>query len=375
LTSFCRLSSGLAFAGISLLFPLLGASSATQSRGSTSSDRLEAWREAVEAHTPGEPGKVAVDISSWSGSDLEGVVADVKRHARSLAKQDLEIANRFLLRGAEFHADIARLIPDDSTRRSEKQLSVFTVADGRWLGVKYLSIHWQLARSLIDGVLPEPSAYEPVRRWYRDTSRELLLVRSLVEVQGHLARGVQIFPKDGLLLFYRGALHERYSSSLMQAGSASLDDANRGASTIGTTNAELSRAERWLREALVYEPDHVEARLRHGHVIGDLGRHQEAISELQRVVDAGPPGELLYLAHLFLGREYEALKRYDEARAALERAADLYPNAQTPRLALSQIARRTGNRTAARRELDLLAKLPDVEREREDPWWDYYDIR
>jgi len=372
LTSFCRLSSGLAIAAISLFFPLSGVA---QSRGSTPQDRLTEWLEAVEAHRPGDPGKVAVDISTWSGPDLEGVIADARRYARNLAKQDPEAANRLLLRGAELHADIARLIPEETTRRSEKQQSVFTVSDGRWLGVKYLSMHWQLGRTLIDGVLPEPSAYAPVRTWYRETSHELLVVRSLVEAQAHLTRALQIFPKDGLLLFYRGSLHLRYSSALMQAGSASLDDANRGVAAIGTTNAELGRAERFFRDALAIEPDLVEARLRYGHVIGELGRHQDAIAELLRVISATPPDELLFQAHLFLGRDYEALGRYDDARTAFEQAAALFPTAQTPRLALSQLARRTGNRTAARRELELLAKLPDAEPQRKDPWWDYYDIR
>ena len=88
----------------------------------------------------------------------------------------------------------------------------------------------------------------------------------------------------------------------------------------------------------------------------------------------GASGARLYLAHLFLSRAYEALGEYEAARTSLEQAAALYPNAQTPRLALSNIARRMGSRAAAQRELQILAKLPDAERQREDPWWDYYDL-
>jgi tetratricopeptide (TPR) repeat protein len=139
-------------------------------------------------------------------------------------------------------------------------------------------------------------------------------------------------------------------------------------------HAELTRAERYYRDALVNDPDHADARLRHGRVLGELGHHKEAIADLRRVVDDGASGARLYLAHLFLSRAYEALGEYEAARTSLELAAALYPNAQTPRLALSNIARRMGSRAAAQRELQILAKLPDAERQREDPWWDYYDL-
>ncbi len=138
---------------------------------------------------------------------------------------------------------------------------------------------------------------------------------------------------------------------------------------------ELGRAERLFRDALVEQPDHLEARLRHGRVLGDLGQHDQAISELRRAVADGAAGRLLYYAHLFLAKNHEALGAYADARRELERAATLYPRAQTPTLALSRIWLRTGSRVDAQRELLRLAALPEDEREREDPWWDYYDLR
>jgi tetratricopeptide (TPR) repeat protein len=176
------------------------------------------------------------------------------------------------------------------------------------------------------------------------------------------------------MLFYRGALHEHLASPLLQAGSKSLDDDNRGISSIGTVQAELTRAERFFREALLNDPTHADARLRHGRVVGELGHHKEAIADLQRVIDDGAGGARLYLAHLFLSRAYQGLGEYEAARTSLGQAAALYPSAQTPRLALSNIARRMGDRAAAQRELQILAKLPDAAREREDPWWEYLDL-
>jgi tetratricopeptide (TPR) repeat protein len=341
----------------------------------TQAERFKEWLAAIDAHHPRDPGKDVVNVSTWNGPELDAVIATAKRYARQLAKEDSGRANQILLRGAELHADIARLIPDDVRRRSDRQLAVYTVKDGRWQGVIYSSIHWQLGRSLLDAVAPEPAAVPAVRTWYRETSGDLVRLRSLVEAQQHLARALQIFPKDGLLLFYRGAVHERYSSAQLQAGSASLDGANRGVSTIGNARAELTRAERFFRDALTYDPEHVEARLRHGSVLSELGRHDDAIGELKRVIEAGSAPDLMYFAHLFLARSYEALGRNDDAVLSLDEAAALYPNAQTPRLAMSHIARRMGNRAGARMQLELLARLPDAEQRREDPWWNYYDIR
>ncbi len=333
------------------------------------------WLEAIETHEPGDFGKAAMDISTWSGSELEGTVAAALRHARGIARKDPEEANRILLRGAVLHADIGRLIPDESTRRSPNQVSVYTIKDGRWQSVVYLSLHWQLGRTLLDGVVPAPAGHPGVRTWYRETSRDLLRLRSLVEASPHLTRALRIFPNDGELLFYRGVLHERFSSPLIQAGSDSLTEANRGTPTVGTPRAELGRAEKSLRDALLDQPDHVEARVRHGRVLGELGQHEQAVAELRHAVQNGAVDRSLYYAHLFLGRNYEALGNYDQARTELERAAAMFPRAQTPRLALSYIATRSGNRAAAQRELQLLAAMPDAERQREDPWWDYYDLR
>ena len=51
---------------------------------------------------------------------------------------------------------------------------------------------------------------------------------------------------------------------------------------------------------------------------------------------------LLYYGNMFLGAEADALGLTDEARQAYERAGELYPLAQSPRLALSALAARSG---------------------------------
>jgi tetratricopeptide (TPR) repeat protein len=373
LTQRRRLSSWLAVAG--LLVAFLRPSEPTRAQSPAVPDRFQTWLEAVDAHKPGDFGKGAIEVSTWPGAELEATVAEARHHARTLAKTEPERANQILLRGASLHADIGRLIPEDTVRRSPTQKTAYIVRDGRWLGVRYISMHWQLGRALLDGVTPEPATNPAVREWYLETSADLLQLRQIAAAVEHYARARQLFPSDPTILHASGVLHERFGSSAMQAAAESIAESNRTSAAVSTARAELVKAERFFRDSLAQRPEHVETRLRRGRVLDDLGRHEEAAAELRRAMADGASGSLLYLAELFLGRAEEASGHYDAARTAFEHASALYPNAQSPRLALSQIARRAGDRRAAQRELQVIAKLPDDERRREDPWWFYYDAR
>ena len=78
-----------------------------------------------------------------------------------------------------------------------------------------------------------------------------------------------------------------------------------------------------------------------------------------------------YFAQLFLGAASEAANRRDDARRAYERAAALAPEAQSPRLSLSQLAARAGDRRAAMRALEPMLEQPSGVDDRSDPWWAY----
>jgi len=373
LTQLRRLCSWLAVAGVLLAFPRHAAPSLSQSV--PAGNRFEQWLAIVDAHKAGDPGMGVVEVSTWTGAELEAVVAEAKRHARVLAKTDVARANQTLLRGAALHADIGRLIPEDTARKSPTQKEAYAVRDGRWLGIRYISMHWQLGRSLLDGIMPDPALEPGVRAWYHELATDLLRMRQFAAAADHFARARQMYPTDPDILFASGVLHERFGSTALQAAAESINESNRAAPSVSSARAELARAERFFRDSLAYRPDRIEARVRHGRVLDDLDRHEEAAVELRRAIAEGAGGDLLYLAQLFLGRAEEALGNREASRAAFERASALYPNAQSPRLALSQIARRIGDRAAAQRELQFISKLPDDERRREDPWWLYYESR
>jgi tetratricopeptide (TPR) repeat protein len=206
--------------------------------------------------------------------------------------------------------------------------------------------------------------------WYRAVSAHLFRDGNLAELTTHLTRARQVFPQSHDLLFDSAYLHQELSSPPVQASVEQLR-ANDVSVRVDSRRAELQRAERFFREALARAPDDADGRIRFGHTLGELGRHSEAATELRRAIEVKPDLQRLYLAELFLGREEEALGRHQEAARCYERAADLYPSAQSPRLALSRLARQTGDRVTAQYALRVLADETGVERV--DPWWEFYE--
>lgn len=82
---------------------------------------------------------------------------------------------------------------------------------------------------------------------------------------------------------------------------------------------------------------------------------------------------MLYYANLFVGAAEEALGNRDAARVAYEQAAERFPMTPSPLLALSQLARRYGDRGGALRAIDRLFALDQADRgEHDDPWCWYY---
>ena len=318
----------------------------------------------------------AVEVSTWTGLELEAVVAEAKRYARTLAKTDTARANQILLRGAALHGDIARLIPEDTVRKSPTQRTAYIVRDGRWLGIRYISVHWQLGRSLLDGITPDPATNPDVKTWYQEIAAHLLQMRQFAAAVDHFARARQMFPSDPDILF----------SSGVSARAVWFDGAS-GCRGVGHRVQTRGCIRQLARAASSYAPSASSARRsRTGRTISKRGCAMAACSTICNgttkrrknsavAIAGGASGWLLYLAELFLGRAEEARGDHAASRAAFLRASALYPNAQSPRLALSQIARRTGDRAAAQRELQFIAALPDDERRREDPWWLYYDVR
>ena len=294
--------------------------------------------------------------------------------------------NYVLRRAAILHGDVeilaqaASVVAPPSTPVpgvGPKMVRVDT-SDGVSLDVREVGIHWELGRTVLDQVKPkgadraEPGRDAMVRDWYRASAAWMQHVES--HDTQHIDRGREIFSTDPDILFLSGALHETYARPAIQSAAHAAVVPTGFSIDILSARVELRRAESFFRGAIAHAPDMAEAHLRLGRVLGLQGQHADAIVELRRGLTLlGDDDELRYDGELFAGAEEEALGRYDAAHEAYERAQSLFPTAQSPLLALSQLARRRGNRAEAFTAMQRLFELPPPGAEgRDDPWWVYH---
>jgi tetratricopeptide (TPR) repeat protein len=363
--------------------------------------RLLGWLEAVHLHTPGCSDSPAIEVGRWAHADLELLLRDVRELVKFLQRAEDERAayagrgrlpygqgsfsiydrrltlddlqrmffgneplrpNELLKRGAVLHADIAMFVPGNLDVEP-------LVEDGGRRGWRRASLQWEVGRQMLDSIIPAANEDADALLWYRAVSAHLFRTGNLARLPAHLSRARQVFPNNPMFLFDTAYLHQELSSPAIQASVQQLR-ASDVTVNVGSRRSELERAERFFREGLAFAPADAEARVRLGHTLGELGRHTEAAAELRKAIAATPDGARRYLAELLLGREEEALGRHGEARRRYEQAASLYPAAQSPRLALSRLARHTGDRAGAQQLLQRLTAIPH--REASDPWWDFY---
>ena len=182
---------------------------------------------------------------------------------------------------------------------------------------------------------------------------------------------LRLFPKDATLLFLGGAEHESFARPAIQAAARSVDLPPGYQLAVQTEEAEFRDAEAMFRRALAEAPEHFEARLRLGRVLLKRGRAREAAEELRRANAAAPDDLMKYYSAMFLGGAEEVLGNFDAADERYSRASMLYPNAQSPHVARSALARRRGDLagalTSIERVFELAAEYPDGD----DPWWAY----
>jgi hypothetical protein len=128
-----------------------------------------------------------------------------------------------------------------------------------------------------------------------------------------------------------------------------------------------------FRRALKLDPTLAEARIRLAHVLGDTGRHVEALSEMT-LLTAPPSAPFLdYYASLVTARASRARGLFEAARSAFEHAAGVYPNAPAPHLGLSELAMAQGRPSESLAQLVVLERMkkdaPQDAENSAEPWW------
>lgn len=197
-------------------------------------------------------------------------------------------------------------------------------------------------------------AFEP--RWVQAAALALGKSGKWSLALGLLDPALRRYADDPLLHLARGAALE--SSAWLNS------DEKREAS------ARRANAEKSYRQALALRPGLHEARVRLGRTLQLLGCEDEAVRELQAVVN-GAPGTLdRYLAHLFLGRARETAGRVADAVAEYQAALQAEPDGQAAAVALSHALHRAGRGhesvEALRAGVDRAGRRRAI-----DPWWPY----
>jgi tetratricopeptide (TPR) repeat protein len=380
---------------------------------------LSRWVRAVERHEPARADDEAATIAVWPMADFRTALATLRDLRDALAKayqadgtledrQNIRTrrghwlsvgeaqtllgltddearrgdVNRLLKRGAMLHSDIAMLAHEGLISATGPTVpgasavgKAVLVSDGQIRAADDTGRHWVMARSLLDAVTPNPGGDEWVRQWYHAAVARMRGDKLLASAGPLLDRAVQLFPKDAGFQFHAGCLHEALASPPIQVviGAAAQQ---RGIRVAGSPSGPNWRqAASHFTSALGLQPAWPEARVRLGRVLGLLGRHTDAAIMLRRGLDEATDLLLVYWASLFLGVEEQALGRDAEALASYERARTCRPGAQAPRLAISQLARRAGNRALALSELRAVLTLPQDDVSRYDPLWEYHKSR
>jgi tetratricopeptide (TPR) repeat protein len=185
-----------------------------------------------------------------------------------------------------------------------------------------------------------------------------------------MRRAVSLFPGDADLLLQAGALHEFLASPSVQDPLGLKHDPGLRSARFGSEQSYLVAAQDFERRAIERNPALGEARVRLGHVLGQLGDHQRALDELKAALAGPTDPRLRYYGWLFTGQELEALGRRDAAREAYRQALSLFPEAQSGAVALAHLERRRGDNAAAVAAVQRVFSTAD--REAYDPWIDYH---
>jgi tetratricopeptide (TPR) repeat protein len=183
--------------------------------------------------------------------------------------------------------------------------------------------------------------------------------------------GLELFPDDERLLFWRGAVLE------YQAVWIGVSAINHEAATRATASSQLTSALIWApvenayRHALVRDQNDYETHLHLGYALYSLARKDPARTEYELARDQSPDPFVVYVADLLLARTKEDQNDPVGAAQDYEHALAKMPNAQSAYVGLSLLETRRGNSQRARELTMRLAAIPEDQRVR-DPWWAFH---
>lgn len=348
--------------------------------------RVREWLALAEAHRPGQDDDALKTVYFWPDDRLRVLEQDLTRVLRtrnppieaSLLQLDVpDVRGRILRRAAMLHTDAAMLSSFDSSSRARGTTRAaagggLLLNDGLGAGLAAPSVHWFLARLVLDA-LPAAASDEFVDQWYRATTAALLAASDYASADAQLEHAQTLLPTRAHVWLSAGVVHAHFASPAVQNAFVDLKLPEGFHLKVAGERRELELADECLRRAIGLEPGNAEARLRLGRVLALQQKHADALTELREAAARAQEPIQLYFVHLFTGQVQADVQQYEQARASFTRAAALFPHAQAPVLALSELAWRRGDRAEALAALQRLSpKQSDEGGPMDaDPWWMY----
>ena len=333
---------------------------------------VQDWLRLLREHRVGALDGAARQISGWDWSRLQPVLQELRQRAHPAV----------VVRSAALLSDIAFEIPSEVRQLPNVAGETIVADDGRVLRPGSRDGHLAAARWLLDalprsGSLDAPRVGAQVVAWYRTVSAVLASTHNLADLEPHVTRALERFPGDAGILFDAGCFYETFASPLTQiplAEDAARAEARAPAGMIVESRPAarmLVEAEKHFRRAVAADPSFVEASVRFGRVLTMRGRTQEAATVLRRVAGHGTDRIVQYYGWMFYGAALGQTGLPNEGLQAFRSAAALYPAAQSPQLAISQLAADSGDPALARAALERVFAPPAGSRP-DDPWWSYF---
>jgi tetratricopeptide (TPR) repeat protein len=289
--------------------------------------------------------------------------------AESLAKPDTQARRaiaQVMMRAMLLQTDVAMVAPEDlpAAAGSRMMPSAVQLRDGRASAVGNIAVHYALAREAAALVMSASDGMSVARQWYFATLAYLQNGRNYAALLPHLETARITMPADAKIWLWSGVAYENLGAPPIQVAADELS------ARIETPSLLYARAEGFLRHALELDPVCPECWLRLGRVEQLSGNDDEAATLLARAESQLTSPELKYYAALFAGRAAESLNNIDAARSGYVRAMALFPQAQSPRLALAELAFRNAEQDLALSGVRTMF-ITAGNRRNGDPWWNY----
>lgn len=271
-----------------------------------------------------------------------------------------------MLRAMLMQTDIAMAAPEELPAAAGARLtpSAVQLRDGRESAVGNIAVHYALAREAAALVMSSSDGTRVARQWYFATLAYLQVARNYAALLPHLETARITMPADARVWLWSGVAYENLAAPAVQVAAEGTS------ARIEAPSLLYARAETFMRRALEVDPVCAECWLRLARVEQLSGNADEAAVLLARAEPQLASRELKYYAALFGARAAESLNKIGAARAGYERAMALFPQAQSPRLALAELAFADAAEEQALSGIRTMFVTAGARRDG-DPWWNY----